>query len=58
MIDVEEEYEIDQIIAHYGNSKNHWYLTTWKGYPSLENTWEPKSNLQHALLLLKAYKKL
>ena len=58
MIDAEEEYEIDQIIAHHGNSKNCWYLTAWKGYPSLENTWEPESNLQHALLLLKAYKKL
>ena len=55
MIDAKEQYEIDQIVAHYGNSKNCQYLTTWKGYPSSENTWEPKSNLQHALLLLKAY---
>ena len=58
MIDAEEEYKIDQIIAHCGNGKNHQYLTAWKGYPLSENTWESKSNLQHALLLLKAYKKL
>ena len=58
MIDAEEEYEIDQIVAHRGNGKNCQYLTTWKGYPSSENTWEPESNLQHAPLLLKAYKKL
>ena len=58
MIDAKEEYEIDQIMAHRGNSKNHQYLTAWKGYPLSENTWEPESNLPHALLLLKAYKKL
>ena len=45
MIDAEEEYEIDQIIAHCGNGKNRWYLTAWKDYPLSENTWEPKSNL-------------
>ena len=48
IIDAEEEYEIDQIIAHCGNSKNHQYLTTWKGYLSSENTWECESNLWHA----------
>ena len=58
MIDAEEEYEIDRIVAHRGNGKNRQYLTAWKGYPSSENTWEPESNLRHAPLLLKAYKKL
>ena len=58
MIDAKEEYEIDRIMAHCGNSKNHQYLTAWKGYPLSENTWEPESNLPHTLLLLKAYKKL
>ena len=58
MIDAKEEYEIDQIVAHHGNSKNRQYLTAWKGYPLSENTWEPKSNLRHTPLLLKAYKKL
>ena len=37
-IDAKEEYEIDQIVAHCGNSKNCWYLTAWKGYPLSENT--------------------
>ena len=45
MIDAEEEYKIDWIVAHCGNGKNCQYLTAWKGYPSSENTWEPKSNL-------------
>ena len=58
MIDAKEEYEIDQIVVYHGNGKNCRYLTAWKGYPSSENTWEPKSNLRHTPLLLKAYKKL
>ena len=58
MIDAEEEYEIDWIIAHCGNGKNCQYLTAWKDCPLSENTWESKSNLQHASLLLKAYKRL
>ena len=30
--------------------------TTWKGYPSLANTWEPESNLRHASEILGTYK--
>lgn len=31
------------------------YLVKWKGYPSSQNTWEPKKNLSHAADLLKAF---
>ena len=33
-----------------------YYLFKWKGYPSAENTWEPKQHLSHAQDILKNYK--
>ena len=33
------------------------YLTTWKGYPSSEDTWELESNLYHSPTLLQEYKR-
>jgi hypothetical protein len=56
IIDNEEEYEVDHIVSHKGSPGRRLYLTTWKGYPSSENTWEPESNLRHASLILKEYK--
>jgi hypothetical protein len=32
------------------------YLVKWKGYPTVDNMWEPKSNLEHAAELLEEYK--
>ena len=57
LIGTEEEYEVKQIVSHHGTSGRCRYLTTWKGYPLLENTWEPKSNLQHAAKILGTYKR-
>ena len=45
LIKSEEEYEVETIISHKGPPGQRKYLTAWKGYPSSENTWEPKSNL-------------
>ena len=56
LIGTKEEYEVEWIVSHCGTSGHHRYLTTWKGYPSLENTWEPKSNLRHASERLSNYK--
>ena len=56
MIGSEEEYEVDKIVSHKGLPGWWKYLTAWKGYPSLENTWEPKSNLRHTKQLLMEYK--
>ena len=55
MIGLEEEYEVDKIVFQ-GPPGWQKYLTTWKGYSSSENTWEPKSNLRHAKQLLTEYK--
>ena len=56
LMGTEEEYEVEQIISHQGTAGHHRYLTTWKGYSSAENTWEPESNLQHAPEILGTYK--
>ena len=58
LIGTEEEYKIKQIVSHWGTLGRHKYLTTWKGYPSSENTWEPESNLQHASEILSTYKRI
>ena len=47
LIGTKEEYKVKWIVSHQGILGYHKYLTTWKGYPLLENTWESKSNLQH-----------
>ena len=56
LIDTDEEYKVEQIVLHCGTTGRHRYLTTWKGYSLVENTWEPESNLRHAPEILRAYK--
>ena len=56
IIDNEEEYEVKTILSHKGPKSRQKYLTSWKGYSAVENTWEPKSNLCHSALILLAYK--
>ena len=55
-IDGEEEYEIAEILSHRGSPGQRSYLVSWKGYSSVENTWEPERNLQHTQTVLKRYK--
>ena len=55
-IDGEEEYEVAEILSHRGSPGQQSYLVSWKGYSSVENTWEPEKNLQHAQTILKKYK--
>ena len=55
-IEGEEEYEVAEILSHWGPPGRHSYLVSWKGYSSAENTWEPEQNLQHTQTILKEYK--
>ncbi len=57
LINGEEEYKIERIIAHrhFGRSKRLQYLIKWKGYPKSDNTWEPADQV-HAPELIKHYK--
>ena len=56
LIDSEEEYKVNHIVSHKGSPGWRLYLTTWKGYPSSENTWEPELNFHHAPTILQEYK--
>jgi Chromo (CHRromatin Organisation MOdifier) domain len=42
LIEGEEEYQVERIIAHrhFGQSKMLQYLIKWEGYPDSDNTWE------------------
>src|SRR6266403_124482 len=56
LIEGEEEYEVEQIVAHrtFGRSKCLQYLIKWKGYPESDNSWEPADQV-HAPDLVKHY---
>jgi len=56
LIDGEEEYEVERIVAHryHGRNRSLQYLIKWKGYPEVDNTWEPAEQI-HAPDLLKTY---
>src|SRR6266403_4458882 len=56
LIEGEEEYEVERIVAHrkFGRSKRLQYLIKWKGYPESDNTWEPADQV-HASDLVKRY---
>src|SRR6266436_7320116 len=56
LIEGEEEYEVERIVAHrrFGRSKRPQYLIKWKGYPESDNSWEPADQV-HAPDLLKRY---
>jgi hypothetical protein len=56
IIDNEEEYEVEAILAHKLIRGKRLYLVSWKGYSSASNEWIPESNLRHAPDLLKQYK--
>ena len=54
LIEGEEEYEVEDIIADRTHRRIRQYLIKWKGYPSSENTWVNAKDL-HAPELLKDY---
>lgn len=53
----QEEYQVERIVDSMidADTKEHLYMVKWKGYPSKDNTWEPKSNLKKCENLLKDY---
>ena len=57
IVEGEEEYEIEAILAHRGKGQRRQYLVKWLGYPSSENQWLPDKELQrNATNILNEYK--
>jgi hypothetical protein len=56
LIDGIEEHKVEFITKHRLCRQSCQYLVKWKGYPTADNMWEPKSNLEHTVELLGEYK--
>jgi chromodomain-containing protein len=56
LLEGEEEYEVEHIInhRHSGRARTLQYLIKWKGYPEVDNTWEPTDQV-HTPDLIAAY---
>jgi hypothetical protein len=52
LIDDHPEYEVESILKVRKWGRGVRYLVHWKGYPHEDDTWEPRSNLDHAEQLL------
>jgi hypothetical protein len=55
VIDGTEEYHVEAILDHDGESRRRKFLVKWFGYPTSEASWEPRSNLRHAPDIVHAY---
>jgi hypothetical protein len=54
-VEGEEEYEVEEIVDSERRPDGWYYRIKWKGYGPESNTWEPKTNLEHAEDILKKY---
>jgi hypothetical protein len=57
LIDGEEEYEVEEILADHINRRNkkRQYFVRWKGYKALEDSWVNKQDISHSPELLEEY---
>jgi hypothetical protein len=53
--DTKQEYKVKKILNHKRVSGKLYYLVKWKGYNTLENTWEPIKNLTGYHQLIQQY---
>ena len=58
LIDGQEEWEVEAILTHRRRRNRLEYLTTWKDYPSSDNSWEPEVAFENAQEILNAYKRV
>ena len=57
LINGENKYEVEAILAHRKRGRQMLYLVKWKGYDPSNNTWEPETNLSNADEILSEYKR-
>ncbi|EEB99712.1 hypothetical protein MPER_00550, partial [Moniliophthora perniciosa FA553] len=57
LINDEEEYEIEAIVAHKPKKNPKKFLVSWVGYPPSHNEWKTKKEFDRAQDILKEYKK-
>ena len=57
LVEGEEEWVVEKILAERGSGRDKQYLVRWEGYPPAEDTWEPKANLDNAKEALEAYER-
>jgi hypothetical protein len=57
LIDGEEEYEVEEILADCINRRNkkRQYFVRWKGYEASEDSWVNKQDMSHSPELLEEY---
>lgn len=55
----QKEWEIEKIVDSQVDviTKEHFYRVKWKGFPSTENTWEPRKNLAGCNRAIQAFEK-
>ena len=58
LIDGEEEYEVEEILADRINRRNHkrQYFVRWKGYEASEDSWVNEQDISHSPELLEEYR--
>jgi hypothetical protein len=59
LIDGEPEYEVEKILDAQQRGRGHktHFLVKWKGYPTSDNSWEPRENLHADELIADFYKR-
>ena len=56
LVNGDEEWEVETILADRKRGKGEQFLVRWKGYTSAEDTWEPAKNLENASEALEKYR--
>ncbi|GAB5494897.1 MAG: hypothetical protein Phog2KO_51120 [Phototrophicaceae bacterium] len=55
LVEGQEEYLVDRILAERTVRGRKQYLVRWQGYDQSEDTWEPARNLQNAMEKLREF---